>query len=586
MQNAEEHLSLCSQLRFGSPFMQRIVSVRSLLLGISARTTPHSLLLSIWITLLSPLTVTTSLSQKPERPVYSSLTVQLQQAFTMAQDGDQLGALALTEALLEKHPDFVPALKLQGVLQERSGQSSTAWLTRQKALSLAPNDAELLLTMGIHRLATGETVQAIILLRHRLRLLPMDGESLYYLAQAYHLSGNDELALKSIRDCVRVEVDNPSVWQKYGEILSSSGDNPTALRWLLKARQLDATLERIDYDIAVASFYSMDLPGALRYAAGEAKQHPNDLHVLALYAAVTLKLSQWQDAKTVFERILALKNDDAAALLGLGECELELKNDQTSVDVLTHLLQVDPTQIAAHFFLARALRGLGKISEAQHETELHDTMMQQISFAQPKQDSVRQKVIWDHAEQLLADHRENDALRLVREGISGPSATRGSAHVFVGAIYLSMGNSGDALRNLNLALSIDPTARGAHTYKGIRDLLKGDIGEAERDFQAELALDPNNRLAKAELGEVRYRQERWSDAVDQLTQSKTATPRLLYMLCDSYFRLGRVESANLTAEVLAAYATTEPGILAGLIDLLNRNGQATLAQRISLRPRP
>ena len=84
----------------------------------------------------------------------------------------------------------------------------------------------------------------------------------------------------------------------------------------------------------------------------------------------------------------------------------------------------------------------------------------------------------------------------------------------------------------------------------------------------------------AELGEVRYRQRKWSEAADLFVRSKTTIPRLLYMLCDSYFHRDEISSANLTAESLAAYARSEPEIMQGLLELLNRNGQSELAQRL------
>ena len=46
-------------------------------------------------------------------------------------------------------------------------------------------------------------------------------------------------------------------------------------------------------------------------------------------------------------------------------------------------------------------------------------------------------------------------------------------------------------------------------------------------------------MAIAEMGEVRYHQGRWSDAAEQLAKSRTMTPELLYMLCDSYFHTGK-----------------------------------------------
>jgi hypothetical protein len=59
------------------------------------------------------------------------------------------------------------------------------------------------------------------------------------------------------------------------------------------------------------------------------------------------------------------------------------------------------------------------------------------------------------------------------------------------------------------------------------------------------------------------------------------TPELLYMLCDSYFHLGKVEDADLNAEALASYARNKPDVRQGLMDLLMRNGQSDLAKRLS-----
>ena len=86
------------------------------------------------------------------------------------------------------------------------------------------------------------------------------------------------------------------------------------------------------------------------------------------------------------------------------------------------------------------------------------------------------------------------------------------------------------------------------------------------------------------MGEVRYRQARWSDAAEQLAKSRTMTPELLYMLCDSYFRTGKIADANLTAEVVAAYGRNSPQVMKDLIELLRRNGQAELVQRLAPNP--
>ena len=410
---------------------------------------------------------------------------------------------------------------------------------------------------------------------------PGDGDAQYYLAQAYHLNGQDDLALRAIRQSLKAEPDNISVWQKYGELLCGTGDCEAGLRWLLKAQHSDATLPRIDYDIAATDYKLMDLAGAAQYAARAVLSQPNDVTALQLLATADVKLAKWQEARNTFERILTFKPDDVEALVGLGQSEVELKNYPAAVDRLQSVLRLDPTRLLAHFYLSRAFAGMGRTADAQHEAALHQLMMEQMTFVRSVESENRENPIRAQARQLLAEHREADALQLYREHFKGTAATQADAYVFIGKLYLFMGETAAGLRNLRHALEIQPTVRGAHTYEGILALKQGDLNAAENEFKAELANDPNYQVAIAEMGEVRYRQGLWSDAAEQLAKSRTTTPELLYMLCDSYFHLGKVSDANLTAETVAAYGRNNPEVMKELNELLIRNGQTELAQHLS-----
>ncbi len=511
---------------------------------------------------------------------------QLQHAMSVAQQGDEKQALTLTDALLAEHSEFVPALKFQGSLLEDLGRDSDAVPSYEKALALAPDDSELLLKVGVYRLVAGHYDQAISLLRHRLRLIPHDRDALYYLAQAYHLDGEDGQALKAIEECVRVDPANASVWQKYGELLCSSGDNEAALKWLLKAQHSDPSLERIDFDLGVANYNNMDFSSALKYSTAAVEHRPDDTEALALFAAAQLKLSHWQDAEDAFDRILAIKKDDLTSLLGLGHCEVELKRYQAAVDTLQQVIQIDPTQVLAHFYLSRAFAGLGQTEEAQEESDLHNRMMQQLSIGSSSEDVQREKSIWNQARKLLLEQHEDEARRLFEENAKGISASPGGSDVLIGALYLSMGDTENALRYLQLALKVEPSVRGARTYMGILALEQGELGKAENQLEAELKLHPNYEPAMAEMGELRYRQSRWSEAADELARSRTTNPYMLYMLCDTYFRLERERDAAVTAELLAEYAKNDPKISNALIDLARKYGDSRLAERLSSDPKP
>jgi len=525
-------------------------------------------------------------AQTGVQPADPTVTEELHDAVSAAEHGDETRAMALTDALLDKHPEFGPALKLQGMLLEDLGRGPEAAIPYQKALKLSPNDTELLLKIGIYHLVSGNKEQAIQLFLHLLKIKPKDGDALYYLAQAYYLNGNNSLALATIRECVKVEPDNASVLQKYGELLCSSGDNDGAVQWLLKAKHADPTLDRLDFDLGVASYKGMHLDDAVTYSTKAVELQPNNLNALALLAAVDVKQSRWQDAALLFQKILSVNSDDVSSLLGLGHCEMEVKNYQASIDALNHLLRLDPTQILAHFYLSRDYMGLGNMTEAQHEADLHSQMLERASSAASAGDTAHEKIVWEKARALLSENHEADALQLFKTDSRGPNATAGEPCVLVGALYLYMGRPMEAARNLKRAQEIEPSVRGAHTYLGILALQEGDLNTAEGEFQRELSRDPNYQMAVAELGEVRYREGRWADAVNQLSRSRTVEPSLLYMLCDAYFRLGKVRDADITAELLAAYSKGNREVIQGVVDLLNRNQQTKLAQSLSAKITP
>jgi tetratricopeptide (TPR) repeat protein len=506
---------------------------------------------------------------------------QLDRVVVLSEQGDAEQAQSLLDALLREHPDSVPALKVQGMLLEQSGRAQQASLVYRKALQLAPQDSALLFQVGLVSLSAGDADQAIDLLLRGMKVAPGNAQALYYLALAYHAKHNEALAIETIRKCLALEPDNPLVGQKYGEFLANSGDNAAAEQWLLKAQKADPNLKRIDFDIAVASFRNSDLPTADRFATRAAESQPTDLDALRVLAKTKESLSLPQDAKAIFERIVTAQPDDVSSLLGLGQCDLELKDYQAAVDALELVLQLDPAQVNAHFFLSRALSGLGRPVEAKHEAELHSAMLRQNSFIPPKDQLQREQAILDHVVQLLLDNREDEAMRLVEAEDQGNAASPGRGDTILASIYLSMHRFDDARRLLQHALKLDPRSPDAHAYLGELALLQDDLKNAEEGFQAELSLFPHHTLAMAELGEVRYRQQQWAEAAELLSDSRTTTPRLLYLLCDSYFHLGKVASGNLAAETVAAYAKDAPAVMRDLVDLLNRNGQSELAQRLA-----
>ena len=519
-------------------------------------------------------------AQQSAHSADASLLQQVRQAARLAGQGNAQAAMDIAQKLLAEHPRFAPAIKLKAMLLEQAGRDTEAGVLFEEALRLAPNDPDLLLKVGVSKLRAQDKEEAIRLLEHCVRILPQDGDAQFYLAQAYHLNGQDDLALGAIRQSVKAEPRNASILQKYGELLCSQKDFAQGLQWLQKAAAIDTRLPRIDYDIAWADYNLMDLAPAAEFATRAVRAQPADANALQLLAMAQLKQQHWQDAKDSFERMIKLGAISADLLQNLGQCELELQDYAAAAEHLEAALRTDPTLILAHFYLARTYTLLGKTADAQQQAALHRLMMERMTFVRAAAAEQRENAIAPQVRAFLKDHREEDALRLYAEHFKGTAATPADAHVFIGKLYLFMGETEAGVRSLQYALKLQPTVRDAHTNQGILALKEGDLDRAELEFKAELANDPNSQEAIAELGEVRYRQQRWAEAAEQIGKSHTMTPELLFMLCDADFHLGKLQDADLTAQLVAIYGRNNHPLMQELIGLLKVNGQDETAQRL------
>lgn len=514
----------------------------------------------------------------------SSPAVLLHQAIGAAQTGHTSLALQMAQQITTTYPTYEPALKFEGALLQSSGDDEGASKFFEKAFALDPNDPELLFSVGVSRLATKHYADAATLLRKGAQLAPDDSQMFFYLAQAEHLAGDEDKALVAAKRSVELEPGNGIFLQKYGQYLSAAGNSVEAAAVLKRAQLADPTLDGIDYDLALASVRSEDLDAAATYAEAATKKHPDDLKLLRLHAEITVKLGRWPEARVLLEQILTTQPQDTAAQLELGRCEVALKQYKEAVGTLEAASRQDPTSALAHFYLARAYAGLGDKEKAAHQNELHRQLNASAEATLPEQTRAAEKATLQQARALLQQNNEPGALALFRLKIKGPLNTPGEPLLLVGVSYLYMDRLQDAERCLRQASAVQPDLRDAHTYLGVLAIRRGDLPAAEEQLQTELKAHPESDAALAELGEVRYQQERWEQAAKNLAQSHTASPALLYMLTDSYFHLGDEKQALVAAELAADYGKDEPAQLARLSTLLKQHGQEALALKLTDRP--
>lgn len=510
----------------------------------------------------------------PRRSVDATTAGKMREAIAAAERGDVQQALAISGELVKQHPAFAPALKMRGMIFEDMGQREAAAESYRAALKAAPNDAEMLVKVGAIELVQRNDGKALELLQRAAKLAPHDAEAKYYLSQAYHLHGDSDRALTAIAGAAKEAPRDAAILQKYGELLCSAGHGAEALAQLQRAQAIDPALKRIHFDFAVARLQAMDLSAAEEQAKREAELEPGDIENASLLASVQIRLGDWEGARGNLQRVLAVKGYNAAAMVSLGQCELELKDYPAAIDSLRQALELDPTLLLAHFYLSRAYRAIGDDAAAEHEAALHRQMLQYTYFEPSSADAKRSDTTEEQVQKAMVDGKEAEALTAL-----------GNDWVALGAAYLRADRTEDAERSFRHALEITETARDAHAYLGEIALQRGELSQAEAEFEGELRIDANQSFALGEIGEIRYRRGQWAQAAEMIVRSKSANPSLLYMLCDAYFRMGSVAKAELTAETVAAYSKGHPEIRQALGNLLKRNGKDAMAERLVPQPR-
>jgi tetratricopeptide (TPR) repeat protein len=176
--------------------------------------------------------------------------------------------------------------------------------------------------------------------------------------------------------------------------------------------------------------------------------------VLVVCGVITRgQLSSWQNSLTLWQRAVAVTEDNAVAHSNLGVIYGDLGRTAEEVAEYTETLRLNPANVNAHINLGIVLANQGKLQDA--------------------------------IEHYLA------ALRVDRN--------RGDIHNALGAAYLEQGKIDDAIHEFEEAVRLRPDDARWRYNAGYAYEIKGDRSSAARQYQAALAINPSYAEARAAL---------------------------------------------------------------------------------------
>ena len=459
----------------------------------------------------------------------------------------------------QANSDLKTVLQQGGRLVD-AGQLEAAEELYKKALSSFPSDPDLLFELGMVYFRQQSWERAAENYRASLSRGPRI-KSLYYLAESYFMQSDLDRARETIAQAASKAPDDAQVCQKYGEYLTATIETrKQGLDWLLKARNLNPGLPRIDFEIGKTQLDLTDFESAASSLDTAVKKNPSDGQASFYLAETYANVNDWERARDNYKGALAGAYTDAPTYYGLGRALVELGQFDVAIGPLQRSILLQPSLVQAHFQLGKAYRELGQTLEAQHEIRLFSAMTNRVDTSTelkgPEEDEA-----WKQVKPLLEASQEQEALQLLAKLPAAKLPDHGEPHYLLGIMYYSTGRKDDAKRMLNIARAQAPKSARIAAFFGMVELSCAEVVSAEQSFQSALALDPAETLALIGMGSIRYQQQRWPEAVQYLEKSHTADPGTLLMLCDTYFRVGRTDDALLTAEVIQGLASDKPTIL-------------------------
>jgi len=441
-----------------------------------------------------------------------------------------------------------------------SGQVAAAQKLYEKELLAAPDDPDLRYELGMIYFQQQNWPKAVENYTASIRSRPGTIKPLFYLAQAYFMESDLDHARATIAQAAKIAPNDPQICQKYGLYLTATLETRgEGLAWLKKARNLNPDLKRINFEIGKAQFDLTDYPSAVSSLQAALKKDPTDGEAAFYLAESWANLGEWESARKDYTLALERGYSKGGAYYGFGRALVELGEFQAALEPLERATVLQPTLIKVHFQLARAYRQLGQTKRAQHENQLFNALSDRVDTANDL--GPEQEQAWKQAKPLLEADKESEALQLLATLPDTNLPGHAAAHYLLGAMYFSLRRNSDAERALKIARACAPGSARIAAYLGMVQLSSGQTAASEQSFHEALDLNSRETLALIGMGSIQYQQKHWAASAEYLAKSRTADPGALLMLCDSYFRIGELNDALLTAEMIRVLGADQKSLM-------------------------
>jgi len=443
----------------------------------------------------------------------------------------------------------------QAEAMREQGQFDQAKAKVQEELQRQPSSVEAWNLLGIIYIDQKDSTNAVDAFQHALKLDPRSAKTHNNLGNTYLSEQMPDLAEREFRSVLHLDPANHDANYNLGILLMGKGAPAQAIPYFEHVRPANIATR---FNLVHAYLASNRTAEALRMATELSAENKNDLQLHFTLGVLLASEKQYKPAQLELEKADTLRPGTFEILYNLGLAYLRSGDNPKADLVLNRVLKLKPDSPETLYVLAqvysnesRPLDALDMLVRA-HKIEPDNTdiifLMARVSMSQnyyedaipllesglqiaPQRSDLQAAL----GESYFMAGKVEKAIAVFTKLIqANPTA---SSYVFLGISYQHLGRFDEAKHYFQEGLKLDPRNSSCLFNLGFIAERQGDAATAETLFQEALRANPNYGDALLELANLRIAEKKYTEAADLLRKYVQVS----HNPATGYYKLAMVE---------------------------------------------
>nr|WP_252263447.1 tetratricopeptide repeat protein [Paracidobacterium acidisoli] len=289
--------------------------------------------------------------------------------------------LGLVRARLEEYPSAIPAyehaLKLDpklpglqldlGLAYFKTGKFREAVLPLRAAATEKPDDAGLKTLLGMSYFGSAQYREAVPYLQASVKASPENLQLRGVLAQSCLYDKQYDCTLEQYKQIITVDPDSVQAHMLAGEAFDGLHRTLEAISEFEQAVKASPKEPNVHFGLGYLLWTQRHYEEAAQQFQQELENDPTHAQAMAYLGDAQIRLGENDAARATLEKAVKLPDTVRIVWLDLGILHAaDQQNDEAVADFL-HAIEMDPSEVDAHWRLARLYQSMGKKAEAQAE---------------------------------------------------------------------------------------------------------------------------------------------------------------------------------------------------------------------------